>query len=82
MLRVIQLYNANAYGCKTGTEDGYAPAAADHSCPPHDSDYRIQDWRISLTEFLRLVQYYNVGGYHPCEDGEDGYCPGAVPGGF
>jgi len=76
LLRVIQFFNAGAYHCEEGTEDGYAPYAGDNNCNPHSSDYNPQDWSIALNELLRLIQFFNMGGYHPCPDGEDGYCPG------
>jgi len=81
LLRVIQFYNATRFGCQAGTEDGYAPNVADDSCPPHSSDYNIQDWEISLSELLRLIQFYNLGAYRFCPDEipmtEDRFCPGA-----
>lgn len=74
LLRLIQFYNSQNYGCEPGTEDGYAPNDPDHDCTPHTSDYNTQDWDIALTELLRLIQFYNLGGYVRCEGGEDGYC--------
>ena len=76
LLRVIQFYNADAFGCALDTEDGFDPANPDKSCTPHDADYDTQDWRISLGELLRLVQFYNLGGYYACVTGEDGFCAG------
>ena len=74
LLRVIQLYHAQAYHCAE-TADGFAVGVGDQACTPHDSDYLNEpDWRISLTELLRLVQLYRVGGYETCETGEDGFC--------
>jgi len=77
MLRVVQLYHADAYGCATGTEDGYTPGAdGEQTCEPHDADYLPQDWTLSLREVLRVVQMFNGPGIHYCPDGgtEDGYC--------
>jgi len=45
-------------------------------CTPHDSDYKPQDWRITLSELLRVIQLYNSPGYHPDPDTEDGFAPG------
>ncbi|MBI1319309.1 MAG: hypothetical protein GC168_10255 [Candidatus Hydrogenedens sp.] len=79
LLRVVQFYNAPGLQCADDTEDGYAPGTGGgHDCPPHDSDYRPQDWRIDLGELLRLIQFYRLGGYTACPgEGEDGYCPAA-----
>jgi hypothetical protein len=77
LLRLIQFYNSDNYGCAAGTEDGYAPNTADQACAPHASDYNPQDWEIALTELLRAIQFYNSGGYYACADAppaEDGYC--------
>jgi hypothetical protein len=71
---VIQLYNADAFGCATDTEDGFKPGKGDESCLPHSLDYKPTDWTISLEELLRVIQLFNAGGYAPCVDGEDGYC--------
>lgn len=76
LLRVIQFYNSDNYGCEGGTEDGYAPNDPDQGCTPHASDYNPQDWDIALTELLRSIQFYNLGAYHPCPEGEDGFCAG------
>jgi subtilisin-like proprotein convertase family protein len=76
LLRVIQFYNSDNYGCEAGTEDGYAPNDLDQGCTPHASDYNPQDWDIALTELLRSIQFYNLGAYHPCPEGEDGFCAG------
>jgi hypothetical protein len=80
LLRIIQFFNSNAFGCAEGTEDGFAPNAPDQSCCPHDSDYNPSgpSWSIDLTELLRFIQFFNSGGYHPCPANatEDTYCPG------
>lgn len=82
LLRAIQFYNAGGYHCAEtpdSTEDGYVPGlGANHSCPPHDSDYNPQDWGINLSELLRLIQFYNAGAYFLCPDAatEDGFCAG------
>jgi hypothetical protein len=80
LLRVIQLFNAEAYQCSPSTEDGYAVGDGLKDCTPHSSDYNPQDWVISLTELLRLIQYFNSPGraYSACDSGEDGYCVGAA----
>lgn len=80
LLRVIQFYNADAFHCETGTEDGYAPDTGNEACAPHDGDYAPQDWSISLSELLRHVQLYNTGAYYACGAGEDSFCPGVDPG--
>ncbi|MBI1320748.1 MAG: hypothetical protein GC168_17630 [Candidatus Hydrogenedens sp.] len=82
LLRVIQFYNAGGLHCAAAqqiTEDGFVPGASqpDQGCRPHDSDYNLQDWIISLSELLRLIQLYNNGGYVACPEddtSEDGYC--------
>ncbi|HPO14126.1 MAG TPA: cohesin domain-containing protein [Candidatus Hydrogenedentes bacterium] len=73
LLRAIQLYNADAYACLSGSEDGYAPGTGSHACTPHTSDYAPQDWIISLSELLRLIQLYNIGAYHMKAGTEDGF---------
>lgn len=79
MLRQIQFYNAQEFGCQPDTEDGYAPGAGlGENCTPHASDFAPQDWQLSLGELLRLIQMFNAGGYYPCPNenppGEDGHC--------
>lgn len=85
--------NPNAsYSCgddESVTDDGYQSIIGDSdvfSCAPHDSDYRPQDWRVSLSELNRLIQlksyyfdYHEDQSYHLCVDAstEDGFCPGA-----
>jgi hypothetical protein len=78
LLRVVQFFNSNNYGCETGTEDGYAPNDPDQNCTAHASDYNPQDWDISLSELLRLIQFFNSSGYSACplEGTEDGFCVG------
>ena len=67
LLRVIQLYNANAYACATpdgeSNEDGFVLGNGDETCAPHASDYAPQDWSIGLSELLRLIQFFTTGGY-------------------
>jgi hypothetical protein len=76
LLRVIQIYQTGgAYHCDPGGEDGYALGAEDRKCTPHDSDYKPQDWNISLSEMLRLIQFM-TSGYHSDPAGEDGFAPG------
>lgn len=79
LLRQVQFYNAQEYGCQPGSEDGFAPGAGtDRNCAPHASDFAPQDWKLSLGELLRLIQMFNAGGYYPCPNenppGEDGHC--------
>lgn len=76
LLRVIQFYNSDGFGCDAVTEDGYVPGGGETECAPHDSDYAPRDWRIALSELLRLVQLYNSARYHTDPDGEDGFAPG------
>lgn len=78
LLRCIQFFNAHAFRCAPGTEDGYAPLAGDQSCAAHNSDYAPHDWDLNLSELLRLVQFFNSpgGSYHPDPAGEDGFFPG------
>ncbi len=75
LLRVIQFYNSSAFGCQSGTEDGYALDTAQQDCTPHDSDYNPQDWKVNLSELLRLIQFFNMANYQQCEEtSEDGFC--------
>lgn len=81
LLRAIQFYNSNGYGCAANpgaTEDGYTAGPGGEDCLPHDADYNPRDWRVTLTELLRTIQFYNSGGYRfcPLAETEDGYCPG------
>jgi hypothetical protein len=77
ILRVIQLYHADAYQCMEATEDGYAPGAGDDSCDPHSSDYLTVNRIITLNELLRAIQLFNAGAYRVDCLGEDGFAPGA-----
>lgn len=85
LLRVIQLYNVEAYHCDDSTEDGYAPGKRPdlETCQPHSADYNPADdeWVISLSEVLRVIQFFNSAGraYYECDDSEDGFCAGAAP---
>ncbi len=78
LLRAVQLFNADRYGCEDATEDSYAPNDLDESCKPHDMDYAPQDWIIKLSELLRVVQFFNLGGYYFCPEAlpstEDNFC--------
>lgn len=76
LLRVIQFFNSHALSCQAGTEDGYLPAAGDHSCLRYAADTKL-DWRIDLGELLRLIQIFNYGAYAYCpnQNTEDAYCP-------
>lgn len=85
LIRDIQLFNANTYGCaeaKGDTEDGYLPGIPGQvvlgECYPHDADYAPADFKFSLSELLRQVQFFNVGGYVRCNTQnaatEDGFC--------
>ncbi len=84
LLRVIQIFNFEAFSCATTieeTEDGYLPGSSDEddfTCVRHTLDYDSFDWKINLTELLRAIQFYNANGLHACpdEDTEDGYCLG------
>jgi endonuclease/exonuclease/phosphatase family metal-dependent hydrolase len=78
LLRIVQFYNSDGFGCQMGTEDGYAPGSLDQDCCPHDSDYSIDDpWTLGLPEVLRAIQIFNSGGYTYCPGNgtEDGFCP-------
>lgn len=74
LLRVIQLFNSDRFGCMNGTEDGFLPNGSDESCDAHQGDYSPQDWTFNLTEMLRMIQIFNVGGYEFCIGSEDGVC--------
>ncbi len=79
LIRIVQIYNAGAYGCATAldfTEDGYA--LTDNfdwleGCIPHSSDFQPEVGTVSLNEVLRAVQLYNFSAIRPC-DLEDGFC--------
>src|SRR5690606_3712316 len=71
IMRVIQLYNLCAFGCRPGTEDGFSPYEVAYDCAPHSSDYNPRNWRFELSEVLRAVQIYNSGSYL--------YCPEFLP---
>lgn len=78
MLRVIQMFNSGGYGCDETSEDGFMPGEGKHrNCRPHTADYRIQDWKIDLSELLRQIQLYNAPGkgYIIQEGTEDGFAP-------
>ncbi len=78
MLRVVQLFNFGGFGCDEASEDGYAPGNdKPRICMPHACDYRVQDWKIDLSELLRFIQLYNApgGGYILQEGTEDGFAP-------
>lgn len=73
ILAVVEFINAGEFGC---SGNNFVVDPSNQSCPPHDSDYNPQDWRINLPELLRLVQLYTAGAYDECIGGsEDGYCP-------
>ncbi|MBI1318532.1 MAG: hypothetical protein GC168_06250 [Candidatus Hydrogenedens sp.] len=77
LLRVIQLANANGFGCALlpgDTEDGFALNLTGQDCAPHSADTSPEDWNINLSELLRAIQIYNIGGYTACTDTEDGAC--------
>jgi hypothetical protein len=76
VLRVVQFYNADYYGCLFGTEDGYGVEESDEYCGYHSGDYSPADWKFNLSELLRLIQFYNLGSYSYCEgeSSEDGFC--------
>lgn len=82
LLRVIQLYNVEAYHCDESTEDGFAPGKVPdlETCQPHSADYNPADeeWFISLSEVLRVIQFFNSTNraYFECDDSEDGFCAG------
>ena len=75
LLRIVQFYNSERFGCQSGTEDGFLPNSTDENCEAHHGDYSPQDWQLNLTEVLRMIQVYNIGGYTMCEGTEDGICP-------
>jgi hypothetical protein len=77
VLRVVQLYNADGFGCDAGAEDGFSTNPADRTCAPHNADYDTQDWLLSLSEMLRIVQIYNLQGYSNCPANPEGFCAGA-----
>lgn len=86
LLRVIQFYNTPGYHCNPANiEDGFEPGlTGDKTCEPHSSDYKPQNWLVSLSELLRSVQIYNIGNYRYCNDEQlegDGYCVDVPPAG-
>lgn len=79
LLRVVQLFNADAYRCFAGegaSEDGFEPGAGDClACGGHDADYVDgADCVIDLSELLRLIQLFSLGSYGNCLESEDGFC--------
>lgn len=79
VLRVVQFYNAEYYGCLFGTEDGYGVEESADYCGYHSGDYNPADWQFNLSELLRLIQFYNYGGYELCPgQSEDGFCPSTL----
>lgn len=81
LLRVIQFYNSGGFHCDPGNPEGdYGPGpGVETGCDIHSSDYKPQDWQVTLQELLRLIQFYNFGGYHYCDDAQDegdGFCTG------
>jgi hypothetical protein len=79
LLRCVQFFNIGTYACAApgATEDGYLPGASgEHACRPHDADFEVRDWQISLHELLRIIQFYNSESYGLCPeaDTEDGFC--------
>ena len=78
LLRAADFFEAGAYHCMAGTEDGFAPGDGDQDCAPHTGDHAPQDWRIGIGELLRMVQLHNVSGgrYHIEPESEDGFAPG------
>lgn len=80
VLRMIQLYNADAFSCATsiGEDDIYQLGLGSQNCCPHKSDYLdgTPDWTIKLSELLRVIQFYNSAGWSYCPGGaEDNFCP-------
>jgi hypothetical protein len=79
LVRVVQFYNSDYYGCLFGTEDGYGVEESASYCGYHSGDYNPPDWEFNLSELLRLIQFYNYGGYVLCPgQSEDGFCPSAL----
>lgn len=74
VLRIIQIYNAGAFRCQNGTEDGFGIGLGDRTCLPHSADFIAQDWIIDLSELLRVIQLYNFRGYRLCLESDDGFC--------
>ncbi len=74
-LRVIQLFNLDAYHCDSSSEDGYAAGAGARDCFFHNTDYLNADWQFNLSELLRLIQLYAAGRYERDTLGEDGFRP-------
>ncbi|MFM1921364.1 MAG: hypothetical protein RLZZ303_2998 [Candidatus Hydrogenedentota bacterium] len=80
LLRVVQLFNADAYRCFAGegeSEDGFEPGAGDCLvCGGHDADYDVEgaDCVVELSELLRQIQLFSLGSYGNCLESEDGFC--------
>jgi hypothetical protein len=84
LLRVIQFYNSNGYGCdlpgaSVPSEDGFLAGPGSEACPRHNSDYEEPPWRINLTELLRLIQMFNSRIYAFDPTTEDGFKPIFTP---
>lgn len=63
LLRVVQLYNAGAYHCEGGTEDGYGLKAGTQACTRHQADYQSPAYSISVSELLRFIELYLATEY-------------------
>lgn len=74
VLRVVQLYNAGHYHCRSDSEDAYGPYSGPVQCVPHPLDLVTQDWIIDLSELLRMIQFFGLGGYAYMANSEDGLC--------
>lgn len=79
LLRVIQLFNSQAYHCNATSEDGFAIGPGARGCAPHSSDFNPADWKVNISELLRLIQFYNASSYQLAVGTEDGFMPG-IPG--
>lgn len=79
LLRVIQIFNKQAYHCDASTEDGFGLGPGPQNCAPHSSDFNPADWKVNISELLRLIQLFNARSYQLAVGTEDGFMPG-LPG--
>ncbi|MBT7058233.1 MAG: hypothetical protein HN976_24275 [Lentisphaerae bacterium] len=78
VIRIIELYKANAYHCDAGSADGYAPGGGDQTGTNHSADYLNDgNWKIDVLEVSRVIELYEANAYHWDSATADGYAPGA-----
>ncbi|MBT5605246.1 MAG: SUMF1/EgtB/PvdO family nonheme iron enzyme [Lentisphaerae bacterium] len=77
VIRIIELYKANAYHCDAGSADGYAPGVGDQTGAKHGADYlNGGNWKIDVLEVNRVIELYRANGYHRDSGTADGFARG------